>query len=123
MKMMYRTGIWFSLLLLAGCAGGGHPSGQVLPLPSIGMNLGLGDLINRPDTAQRVATYLDEIALAGYAHEVRMVVDRNWGPQVLERVVPVIRAKGFRLLAILTPGNHTGPVSMEADLAWITHAL
>ena len=112
------------VLLLAGCASGGHPPGAVLPLPSIGMNLGIGDLINRPDMAQRAATYLDEIAAAGYQREVRMVFDRYWGPQVLEHVVPVIRAKGFKLLAILTSGNQVKPgYDTAADLEWITRAL
>lgn len=112
------------IFLLSGCAGGGHPPGQVMPLPSIGMNLGIGDLINRPDMAQRAATYLDEIVAGGYACEVRMVFDRYWGPQVLEHVVPVIRAKGCKLLAILTPGNQVQPGhDAAADLAWIETAL
>lgn len=122
---MRRWVLFLCLLLLAGCAGsGGHPSGLVLSTSSIGLNLGLGDLINRPDAEQRTATYLNEIASAGYAHEVRMVFDRSWGPQLLTTVIPAIRAKGFKLLAILTPGNQGAPgYDTDADLAWITHAL
>jgi hypothetical protein len=113
------------IFLLAGCAGGGgHPSGPILPLSAIGMNLTITDLVNRPDAGLRAATYLDEIAAAGYAHEIRMPLDRYWGPQLLTSVVPVIRAKGFKLLAILTPGNHVAPgYDAALDLAWIEHVL
>jgi len=122
---MTRQALLVVFLLLTGCAsGGGHPSGQVLPLSAIGMNLTITDLVNRPDASQRAGTYLDEIAAAGYAHEVRMPLDRYWGPQLLTTVVPAIRAKGFKLLAILTPGNHVAPGhDATADLAWIEQVL
>jgi len=122
MKTMNLVGIGFVLLLTSCAGGGGHPGTSPMSGP-ISMNLGIGDLINRPDAGQRAAMYLDEIAAGGYAHEVRMVFDRSWGPQILERVVPVIRAKGFKLLAILSPGIHAGAPNAEADLAWINHAL
>jgi hypothetical protein len=88
------------------------------------MNLTIDDLVNRPDASQRVTTYLDEIAAAGYAHEIRMPLDRYWGPQLLTTAIPVIRAKGFKLLAILTPGNHVKPgYDAALDLIWIEQVL
>ena len=69
--------LWIvALIFFTGCAGGGHPPGAVLPMPAVGMNLGIIDLINRPDASQRVATYLDEIEAAGYVPEVRFPIDR-----------------------------------------------
>ena len=39
--------LWIGMIFLTGCAAG-HPSGQIMPLPQIGMNLGIGDLVKRP---------------------------------------------------------------------------
>lgn len=116
--------VGFFVLASAGCVSGGEsPFGPVLPQTAIGVNLGIGDLVNRPNAERRVATYLDEISAAGYAHEVRVLLNRDWGPQMLRVVIPVIRAKGFRLLAILTPGNQGGRADVEADRSWITWAM
>lgn len=123
MRILRRRWVWLSLLLVAGCAGGGHPPGVVMPLSSIGVNLGIDDLVGQPDIEQRVAVSLTRIAAKGYAHEVRMVMNRDWGPQLIEHALPVLRAEGFKLLPILSSGNQVGPYNTAADLAWLEHAL
>jgi hypothetical protein len=88
------------------------------------MNLGIGDLIARPDGAQRASMYLDEIEKAGYRKSVRMVYDRSWGPQLSTWLPDLLRRKGFTLLAILSPGKQAGSVvDLDADRAWIQEGL
>jgi hypothetical protein len=88
------------------------------------MNLTIDDLINRVDGPQRAATYLDEIEKAGYRKSVRMVYDRSWGPQLSAWLPDLLRRKGFKLLAILSPGTHVdGKPYIEADAAWFRQAL
>jgi hypothetical protein len=123
--MRYRIlgllAIWF----LAGCAGGGgHPPGQVLPLSSVGLHLEVYEIVNHPNIAQRTAAYLDEIiAGATYAKELRIVLNKEVGPTVLREMIPVIRAKGFKILPILSMGNQMRPHDVESDLAWIKSVL
>ena len=119
----------FSILtsILSGCATGGDALKPLIgpePRSAQGMNVGIGDLINRgPDYGVRLGTYLDEIAAAGYKHEVRMVVNKSWGPQFVQYGAQELRKRGFKLLAILSEGNQGGPPNLEADIAWARLAV
>ncbi len=120
-------------LLLSGCGSGGGDALAaivgVMPLAAKSMMVGIGDLVNRPDYGARLATYLDEIMAAGYKQQIRIVADRLWGPQFLQHGLPVLRAKGVRLVAILSPGNQCGigggggTPDLLADQAWIRQAI
>jgi hypothetical protein len=124
------AGIVLTLMLcLMGCKlGGDGPRLIVTPqiIARTGMNLSIGDVAGRADGIQRLTIYLDEIAAAGYLKEVRMVFDRVWGPFLLP-FLPILRRKGFKLLAILSsgacPGGQEDGVQLEKDKAWISRFL
>jgi hypothetical protein len=121
---MKRAILLAIVLLLAGCAGAGFPKGQVLPLSSVGLHLEVYEIVNHPNIAQRTAAYLDEIIAEGkYAKELRIVFNKEVGPTVLREMIPVIRAKGFKILLILSMGNQMRPHDAASDLAWIEEAL
>lgn len=118
-------------LFLSGC-GGQESAPTVLPaLSLLGMGLGIGDLVGdqwRATARRRIDTYLSEIEAAGYRKSIRMVLDRDFGPELLVNAVPVIRARGFALLAILaqrvkrrTPGGDI--IELEKDIAWLHECL
>ena len=128
MRLTRRLGGMSLLIgLLSGCATGGDALKPLIgpePRSAQGMNVGIGDLIGRgPDYGVRLGTYLDEIAAAGYKHEVRMVVNRGWGPQFLQYGAQELRKRGFKVLAILSEGNQAGPPDLEADIAWARLAI
>lgn len=92
-----------------------------------GMNLtiasgNVNDLINRPDAAQRAETYCQEMAAAGY-NKVRLVYDAAWGPQLLQNVIPALRAHGFKLLPILFQGGSGSDRNPETTIAWMRQGL
>lgn len=121
---MKRMWIVCAVVLLAGCAGTGFPKGQVLPFSSVGLHLEVYEIVNHPNIAQRTAAYLDEIIAGGkYAKELRIVFNKEIGPVVLRDMIPVIRAKGFKVLPILSMGNQMRPHDVESDLAWINFSL
>lgn len=113
------------LLLLAGCASIGgvdqHATAPLSPLSQYGMNLSASDLLDPATTPCRLSTYLDEIEAGGFAKEVRIIYPPDWGPQILRDWIPVIRAKGFRVIAILSQSNHDA--ELEAQRAWATYGL
>ena len=116
------------LSILSGCATGGDTLKPLIgpePRSAQGMNVGIGDLINRgPDYGVRLGTYLDEIAAAGNKREVRMVVNKSWGPQFVQYGAQELRKRGFKLLAIVSEGNQqSGPPNLEADIAWARLAI
>jgi len=124
MKRTLLRGFIVALLFLTGCAGTGFPKGQVLPLSSVGLHLEVYEIVNHPNIAQRTAAYLDEIIANGkYAKELRIVFNKEVGPTVLREMIPVIRAKGFKILPILSMGNQMRPHDAASDLAWIKSVL
>ena len=130
--MLRRKPIWFVwmlcsiTLLLSGCGPGTAPAGPLPALSLIGMGLGLGDLL-RPDGAARLYAYLKEIVGAGYAKEVRLVLDRNWekaGMPSLESVASTLQGLGFKLIPVFFQGVMSGQVlDIDAEVAWLREAL
>lgn len=121
---MKRLSVFAIGLVLAGCAGVGHPSGQPMPRSNIGLHLEAYEIVSHPHIAQRTEAYLDEIIADGkYAKELRFVFNKEIGPVVLRDMIPVVRAKGFKILPILSMGNQMRPHDAESDLAWIELAI
>lgn len=86
-----------------------------------GMNLSAVDLLDTATSTCRLTTYLNEIESEGFAKRVRIIFPPDWGPQVLRDWIPIIRAKGFRVIAILSQGS--GDAELEAQQAWAQYAL
>lgn len=111
-------------LLLSACATAGPrtdtgPGG--LPPATWGWNIGAGDLLGPSSAGCRLGVYLDELTTAGYAKQIRIVYTPSVGPFVLQHWVPVIRAKGFRVLAILYQSRADSDVDRQRD--WILTGL
>jgi len=110
------------VLFLTGCAGGQtKPQSPALPLSQYGMNLSASDLLDPATSACRLSTYLDEITQQGFAKQVRIIYPPDWGPQILRDWIPIIRAKGFRVVVILSQSNLDADVGTQ--LRWIATGL
>lgn len=98
-----------------------EPAG--VPLSQFSSNISAGDLL-RPETAPaRLGVYLDELAAAGYKKQIRIILPPDWGPRIYESWFPVIRAKGFKVLAMLGQERRDSAADLPAALAWIKHIL
>lgn len=117
--------------LLAGCASGPQIDTSIgTNPPSVyGWNIGAADLLDPATAPCRLGVYLDELAAQGYAKQIRIIYTPYWGPQILRDWIPVIRAKGYRVLVILSQdgrgvkygsGNDSG-VGDQAE--WIAGGL
>lgn len=106
------------VLFLAGCAGS---QAQARPLAQYGMNLSASDLLDPSTSECRLSTYLDEMVEAGVARQVRIIYPPDWGPQILRDWVPTLRAKGFRVVVVLSQSNLDADVG--AQLSWIVTGL
>ncbi len=89
---------------------------------SIGWNISAGDLLG-PDVESRLATYLDELARAGYRRQVRIIYTPQWGPFIREHWIPVIRAKGFKMLVIIGQERTDTDQMPEQAFEWARTAL
>lgn len=92
-------------------------------LAAFSMNLSAGDLLDPATAAGRVALYLDEIAAAGYRRQVRVILPHDWGPRIEQLWFPVLRARGFRVLAILGQERRDTVDDLPAFLAWVDAVL
>jgi hypothetical protein len=112
------------LVALSGCnrskidAGAGD-----VPLAEFSANISAGDLLNPATAADRLGLYLDELAAAGYKRQVRIILPLDWGPRIYEHWFPVIRARGFKVLAILGQERRDSAADEPAAVAWIKHIL
>ena len=121
---MKRATFLAIVMFLTGCASGGHPPGKVMPTALVGLHLDTYDLLLHPNIVQRSTTYLDEIIASNkYAKEIRIMFGYEEGQWLLDTLIPVVRAKGFKILPILSRGNQTRPYNTAADLAWLELAL
>src|SRR5262249_17834760 len=94
-----------------------------VPLSEFSANISAGDLLAPQTAASRLALYLDELAAAGYKKQVRIILPPDWGPRIYEHWFPVIRAKGFKVLAILGQERRDSAADIRATIAWIKHIL
>ncbi len=112
------------LLFLAGC---GHRKIDIgpgdLPLSEFSVNISAGDLLDPATADSRLSLYLDEIAAAGYKKQIRIILPPDWGPRIYEHWFPVLRARGFKVLAILGQERRDSAADMPATVAWIQHIL
>lgn len=103
MLMTQRALCLCLLLFLASCATGPRIPLDLGANPPVwyGMNISADDLLAINHAESRLATYLDELAAAGYAKQIRIIFPPDWGEYIWEVWFPVIRAKGFKVIAIL----------------------
>lgn len=94
---------------------------QTPPSPTLAWNIGAGDLFDPATAGCRLGVYLDELAAAGGPRQIRFVFTPGTGPFILHHWIPVIRAKGFRVLAILYQGSQDE--DLEAQRQWIVTGL
>jgi hypothetical protein len=92
-------------------------------LSHFSMNISAGDLLNPETAADRLATYLDELTATGYRKQVRIILPPDWGPRIYRHWFPVIRAKGFKVLAILGQERRDSAANVPETIAWIKHIL
>lgn len=122
---MRRFSLLVIALILVGCAGGRttdlHSPHPLPPLSQYGMNLSASDLLDPSTVTCRLSTYLSEIERGGFAKRVRIVYSPDWGPQILRDWIPVIRARGFRVIAILSQSHHDA--ELAAQHAWARYGL
>jgi hypothetical protein len=112
------------LMALAGCGARRIDLGPGdLPLAQLGANVSAGDLLNTKTAAARLAIYLDELVIAGYKKQIRIILPPDWGPRIYEHWFPVIRARGFKVLAILGQERRDSAADEPATVAWIKHIL
>lgn len=134
-----------TMLLVVGCA-----SGPRIPLDlgalttaQYGMNISADDLLiptidplvavplgtytennePTPPAASRLIVYLDELVAAGYAKQIRIILPPDWGPQIYHDWWPVIRAKGFKVIAILGQEKRDSADMSDQAQAWARHIL
>jgi hypothetical protein len=112
-----------SLLVGWGCAAGPRIPTDIgtQPTSAYGWNIGAGDLLDPVTASCRLGVYLDELTAAGYAKQIRIVYTPSVGPFIFQHWIPVIRAKGFRVLIILYQSR--GDANMDAQRDWILTGL
>jgi hypothetical protein len=94
-----------------------------LPLSEVSANISAGDLLDPATADSRIALYLDELAAAGYSKQIRIILPPDWGPRIYEHWFPAIRARGFKVLAILGQEKRDSAADTPAAVAWIKHIL
>jgi hypothetical protein len=94
-----------------------------VPLAAFSANISAGDLLDPPTADSRLAVYLDELAAAGYKKQIRIILPPDWGPRIYEHWFPVIRARGFRVLAILGQERRDSAADLDVSVAWVRYIL
>lgn len=121
---MKHTGLLLlTCALLSACATGPQIDTSLdghLPA-AYGWNIGAADLLDPATGPCRLGTYLDELTAQGYARQIRLIYTSEWGPQIRDTWLPVIRAKGYRVLAILS--QHPGDKDLARLDPWIRSGL
>lgn len=92
-------------------------------LSKIAVNIGAGDLLDPSTAASRLTIYLDELIGLGYSREIRCIFTPGLGSIIYEHWWPVLRAKGFKVLAILAQGKTDSADIAEASEAWARQIL
>jgi hypothetical protein len=94
-----------------------------VPLAEFSANISAGDLLDPKTAATRLALYLDELHAAGYKRQIRIILPPDWGPLIHEHWFPVLRARGFKVLAILGQERRDSAADPAAAVAWVRHIL
>jgi hypothetical protein len=94
-----------------------------VPLSEFSANISAGDLLDPATADTRLGLYLDEMATAGYKRQVRIILPPDWGPRIYEHWFPAIRARGFKVLAILGQERRDSAANEAAAVAWVRHIL
>jgi hypothetical protein len=115
--------LWLSLLPAMGCRKKIDAGPGAIALSQFSMNISAGDLLDPKTAAGRLATYLDELAAAGYRKQVRIILPPDWGPRIYRHWFPVIRARGFKVLAILGQERRDSAANVPQTIGWIKHIL
>jgi len=110
-------------LLAAGCGREIDPGRGDAPLAEFSANVSAGDLLDPATADARVARYLDELTAAGYKKQVRIILPPDWGPRIYEHWFPAIRARGFKVVAILGQERRDSADDAPAAVAWVEHIL
>jgi hypothetical protein len=110
------------LLILPGCGKIDAGPGDV-PLSEFSANISAGDLLDPKTAPARLAIYLDELSAAGYKKQIRIILPPDWGPRIVEHWFPVIRSRGFKVLAILGQERRDSLAIKNAALEWARHVL
>jgi hypothetical protein len=94
-----------------------------VPLSEFSANVSAGDLLDPATADSRLGVYLDELAAAGYKRQVRIILPPDWGPRIYEHWFPAIRARGFKVLAILGQERRDSAADETAAVAWVRYIL
>jgi hypothetical protein len=94
-----------------------------VPLSEFSANVSAGDLLDPATADTRLGVYLDELAATGYKRQVRIILPPDWGPRIYEHWFPAIRARGFKVLAILGQERRDSAADETAAVAWARHIL
>ena len=114
----------FGLVVLAGSGCGRIDLGPgSVPLGEFSANISAGDLLDRRTAGDRLSRYLEELETGGYRKQIRIILPPDWGPRIYEHWFPVIRAHGFKVLAILGQERRDSTADVPATIAWIRHIL
>jgi hypothetical protein len=111
------------VIVLAGCHRKIDPGPGDLPLSAFSANISAGDLLDPETAGSRLAIYLDELTTNGYKKQIRIILPPDWGPSIYEHWFPVIRARGFKVLAILGQEKRDSAADLPATVAWINDIL
>ena len=112
------------LVVLVGCDRRRIDIGPgAVPLAEFSANISAGDLLKPRTASSRLALYLDELAAAGYKKQIRIILPPDWGPTIYEHWFPVIRARGFKVLAILGQERRDSAADVGATIAWLKDIL
>jgi hypothetical protein len=112
------------MLLLTGCRRERIDTGPGnTPLSEFSANISAGDLLDPATAASRLALYLDELEACGYKKQIRIILPPDWGPRIYEHWFPVLRARGFKVLAILGQERRDSAANVPATIDWIKHII
>jgi hypothetical protein len=112
------------LVLVAGCHRSRIDAGPGdVPLSEFSANISAGDLLDPATADSRLGLYLDELTAAGYKKQVRIILPPDWGPRIYDHWFPVLRARGFKVLAILGQERRDSAADEPAAVAWVKHIL
>lgn len=112
----------FGLLILTILVGCAKPERDYHNQPiefNHGWNIGAADLLDPATAACRLDTYLTE--LQDSTRQIRIIFPPTFGPFILEHWIPVIRAHGFRVIAIL--GGDKRHDELAGQKAWAAFGL
>jgi hypothetical protein len=94
-----------------------------VPLSEFSANISAGDLLNPKTASSRVALYLDELVAHGYKKRIRIILPPDWGPIIYKHWFPALRARGFKVVAILGQERRDSAADITTARAWIEHIL